>query len=394
MAESKRFLMGGLVALLSTVLSFGMMEIAFRLLLFSDASFMAKYRDPGLYATEYSDDYWKLRYWFVPKSHLSPIVHPLLSWAGHFEPDHYQHKEANRLNGRRPVLLYGDSFAQCAIPNQDCYQQFLNVDPEFTKDHYFLNYGVGGYGIDQEYLLLRESLHLYQRPVVFLGLMTGDLDRALMRVRGRQKPVFELKDDALTLANVPIDPDLKHYFLEHPPDIYSYLYRLWLYSPSLPGDRLRNAILNPAEDERRIREEAINRHLIHAMIELIRSPKADLTVIVFSVQHEVGKPDGRRLSFFRDVLGREPLPIIWTKELIERDMKETGRPLSEYFLPVDQHPSQYQNQLIAKRIKERVLAAADNRTPTSATRIPSPLISDAKSTGYVTPASVQAAAER
>ena len=62
-----------------------------------------------------------------------------------------------------------------------------------------------------------------------------------MRVRGRQKPVFEFNHGLLTLANVPIDPDLPHFFKENPPTVVSYLYRLWLYSASLPGHRLRHA---------------------------------------------------------------------------------------------------------------------------------------------------------
>jgi hypothetical protein len=345
----------GLLVLVSILIGIGLMEAAFRLLLFSSMPFMEAYRDPGMYASEYSDDYWKLRYWFVPKTNLPPAVHPLLSWTGHFEGEHYQHEEANRLNGRRPVLLYGDSFAHCVIPNQDCYQQFLNRDGEFTARHYFLNYGVGGYGLDQEYLLLRESLPLYDNPILFLGLMTGDLDRALMRVRGRQKPIFEFNDGVLTLANVPIDSDLQHFFRENPPAIVSYLYCLWLYSPSLPGYRLRHAILDSSEAERRARVKALNLHLIQGMLMLLRATNVDTTVIVFSERYEIGKPDSWRLAFLRDVLHSEKMHAIWTKDLIEQDMKETGRPPDEYFLPVDQHPSRYQNKLIATLIKERVL---------------------------------------
>ena len=148
MADMKHFVMGGLLVLTSILISTVLIELPIRLLLFSSMPFMATYRDPGLYAPEYSDDYWKLSYWFTPRTDFPPAVHPLFAWTGHFEGEHYQHEEVNRLNGRRPVLLYRDSFAQCVPSNQDCYQQFLNTDREFTENHYFLNYGVGGYGLD------------------------------------------------------------------------------------------------------------------------------------------------------------------------------------------------------------------------------------------------------
>jgi len=101
---------------------------------------MKEWRDPLLYADgDSSDDYWLLRVRFGAPP--APRSDPLL---GHIKtditPGTYTHRQAGNLNGRTPVLLYGDSFANCATPARDCFEGLFNSNARFAEKYYLLNY--------------------------------------------------------------------------------------------------------------------------------------------------------------------------------------------------------------------------------------------------------------
>jgi hypothetical protein len=159
-------------------------EMGFRTLLFSQVAFMDRFREPSLYADPLTDnDWWKLYHAFnKPTNDTAKHSHPLLGWGSDekFSKETYLHAEAGQVGSRQPVLLYGDSFTHCLTASEDCFHGILNSDPEFSKGHYLLNYGVLGYGVDQIYLLLQNSLPNYHKPVVAVGIYTGDLNRSIL----------------------------------------------------------------------------------------------------------------------------------------------------------------------------------------------------------------------
>src|SRR5205085_7133999 len=84
-----------------------------------------------------------------------------------------------------PVLLFGDSYAQCATPPEQCFQSLLEQS-ELTHEFALLNYGVGGFGLDQMYLLLRHVLPRFreQKPFVVVAIMIDDdFTRSLLAMR-------------------------------------------------------------------------------------------------------------------------------------------------------------------------------------------------------------------
>lgn len=93
-----------------------------------------------------------------------------------------RHQDAGNIGRRRPVLLFGDSFA-AGVGDAESFQNILNHDEAFSRDYYLLNYGVSGYGVDQIYLMLQHTLPLYQRTIVIFSLMTFDLDRSILTFR-------------------------------------------------------------------------------------------------------------------------------------------------------------------------------------------------------------------
>jgi hypothetical protein len=159
-------------------------EGIFRTLLFSKIGFMEKFRQPGLYFDYDSEDnYWKLFYYLNGTLRPPENPHPLLGWVGYFSRETYLHDEASQIEGRKVVLLYGDSFAGCLTPKEECFEGVLNADDEFAASCYLLNYGVCNYDVDQIFLLRKNSLEHYQNSFVIVSLLVHDVDRSMLSVR-------------------------------------------------------------------------------------------------------------------------------------------------------------------------------------------------------------------
>ena len=328
-------------------------EAAYRLMLFSHLPFMERYRDPSLYTDYYSDgDWWKLYYLFGKKEHEpTKHPHPVLGWTGDFSGESYRHDEAGRIHGKRPVLLYGDSFARCLTGKRECFQGILNNDKEFSRQYFMLNYGVAGYGVDQIYLLLKNSISLYEHPYVVVGLYTRDLDRSILPLFVGQKPYFDVVSDDLVLRGTPISDDQKRYLLDNPPKIRSYLYRLWLYQDGRPWN-LRLYLRGTDEIHRR--KLLLNKKIVLSMIHDLQAKKIDHTFVIFADKNSVEEMEWRE-AFLSDLFTQHGTPYLSSRAIIMDDAKREGRTVDDYYIPMDGHPNAYQNLLIAKELKSRIL---------------------------------------
>ena len=148
--------------LFSISLSFFTAEYILRKLLFMDNEQFESLRDPAFYAIYpqdpnedfYNDDFWKLNYLFNRSFDLKK-PNPLLGWTGFFDRETYVHWYEDTTGKRRPVLLFGDSFAMC-IDSVECFDEYLNSDTLFSDSNVLYNYGVGGYGVDQIQMLMKD----------------------------------------------------------------------------------------------------------------------------------------------------------------------------------------------------------------------------------------------
>lgn len=107
----------------------------------------------------------------------------------------------NKYSGKK-VLFYGDSF---------CFGD--GVDDDETVSAYFeknfkniscLNLGIHGYGIDQQYLYLKETISKYSPSLVCFVITDNDFRRNLMDFRDSPKPKFIIDKGDLKLTNVPV----------------------------------------------------------------------------------------------------------------------------------------------------------------------------------------------
>jgi hypothetical protein len=351
----RKALKAGLALSVSTLAACALLELGLRAALFGGGQPFESLRRAARYADPDGDeDCWKLEYRFGPRFPPPRHPHPVLGWVGRFSPDTYAHDDEGRLAGRRPVLLYGDSFAACA-PGVRCFEEILGADPAFAEEHLLLNYGVGGYGVDQILLLLQRSIERYEDPFVVLSLMTLDLDRSVLTVRTGQKPRFGLEDGELVLDSPPIEPDAAAFFDAHPPGIRSYVYRGLLYSRLMP--RGVRAWLT-GERASIARKEELNGALIRELLREVRSRGLDCVFLVFHPHVEGSTLDGApdwRERFLRALLEREQVPLIWSKDLVERS-PEGAFDAGRYILPGDGHPTALFNELIAQRIRDAVAA--------------------------------------
>ena len=333
-----------LVGLLLTIaLTCGLAEIALRVVISSDTWLGKKVRNPKLYGDWYSsDNFWKLYYEWDGAYGPPDNPHPLLGWIGPFSPTSYVHHQSKQIKGRRPVLLFGDSFAQC-VGGEQCFQDILNSHEQFSERFFLLNYGVGGYGTDQIHLLMTKALEQYENPIVLFSFMTYDLDRSLLSVRTGQKPHFTIHGDSLQLSSVPIDPDPAHFFATHPARVSSYFFSVLrriplLIWPSGVGD----------DPQFRPAKKALNEKILQTTVQELCRRDIPFLFIIFHSGSAILREDWRN-PWLRNMLERNTIPYVWSKDLLTQLESELG--IDALIGLQHSHPTTLYNETIAREIQ-------------------------------------------
>ncbi|MBI5571815.1 MAG: hypothetical protein HY914_17865 [Desulfomonile tiedjei] len=343
-----RRLLTVLIAVMVGCAILGSAEFVFRRLLFSGASFMTPLKQPSLYANEFSEDYFKLAYSFIG-AYVQPNDR-MLGWVNHrtISPGTYQHRDAGKLGSRTPVLLYGDSFAQCAVPSEQCFEGILNRDPSFSAHHYLLNYGVNGYGVDQIYLLYRATIGGYAAPVVIVSLLAEDLDRSTVRASYQTKPYFTVDGGRLAYHNAHMDPDIHRYFSRHPPEITSYLYRLAVHSPIVPeaiGSYLRGT------ETMISRTLEVNRAILLEMASDLKRRQVKYVFLVFETAPQLFKPLDWRVQFLKDLFTRNSIDHILVRDIFAVHESNDSYDYRKYAVAeTDHHPNELYNFLVCRKV--------------------------------------------
>jgi len=332
-------------------------EYAFRRMVFSENKAFAFLKDPSIYSPPieyqgdyfFEEDYWKLLYEFNQQINVAH-PHPIMGWTGNFSIESLIHYENNLLKGRKAVLLYGDSFAMC-VDEVDCFEDILNSDSTFSSTLYLLNYGVGGYGVDQIYLLFKESVDNYENPFVVFSLLTTDMDRSALKIRDAQKPYFVFEDNEIKLQGVPITLSSKEFFDKNPPDIKSYLWRKFQSSPIYPFDKEEISGEDYAENIL-----AINEYILQKAFAKLKSLGNNFVVLLFHPVHH--KAFNWRLVFLRNLLQQNNIPYICDLDIRTFDTSTLSTDHSNYAIEGDGHPTTYLNTLISYELKRYILDTA------------------------------------
>lgn len=344
----------------SILVTFSIAEFGLRYMLFSKSDSFASLKEPSAYThylldhheNFYNENYWKLVNQFREGMNVEH-PHSLLGWCGKFSRETLQHKEEGNLLGRRPVLLYGDSFAQC-VDSVRCFEDVLNSDSVFSARHYLLNYGVGGYGVDQISLLFEETYKKFEDPFVVFSLLTTDLDRSMLAFRDAQKPYFKIINGELELKGVPITLSTNEYLEENPPKIKSYLF-----------NRFRNSKLNPIKQKPGKKEEKyieellmLNGLILERVFTQLEESGLDYVILIFQPEsHPVAY---WRMKFLLELCEKHGVDYIRARDLQWMDTDfETYDPY-RYIIVGDGHPTSYMNGLVSKEIKRLILDKGDH----------------------------------
>jgi hypothetical protein len=186
-------------------------------------------RRPDLYADYASDDtYWFLQQKWNPRQPfvLPDHVHEVLGWSQRAptatNPLGLFDMTRLRLAATGPKLLFfGDSFVRGAADREFQLPEYLNARLE---DLSVADLGVGGYGLDQIYLMFEALRPQAAGSQILVGILAeDDLDRTTLSVRTSQKPYFALSaDGGLLLRGVPIQRDQAAFFRRWSLPLHSY----------------------------------------------------------------------------------------------------------------------------------------------------------------------------
>ena len=283
-----------------------------------------------MYASYFQDDdYWLLRKQWS-SVHPPFTLHQELGWIGDFDAETYRHTLEKEQKGRIPILLFGDSFSAC-VDEVLCFEDILDEHPTMSKDYYILNYGVGGYGIDQILMLMKRVVPLYPDAIVIAGFMTLDIDRAHLRYRDANKPKMDVHNKTLVLTHTPKD-DVKL-------NISSYLYRKMLFSHFTPT-KVRSYLHNEA----RARQKKIERlyYILDEMNQILKQHSGFFVVF----DPLLDSPSDWRAQKVESWMRKKQAIHLLTREIY--DKRNTGE--RSAFIRSDGHPTEYYNRKIAENI--------------------------------------------
>ena len=311
------------------------------------------FRRPGLYVAERDDDFWKLTYLWAegPRGPRAGRPDLILGWSPPATPENplgltdaiCAPAIADRETGR--VAFYGDSFVAGATQCEDNVARQLDA---LLPGDAVLNLGVGGYGTDQVLLRLQRTLAAARPTVVLLGVLTYDLDRALLTVRTGPKPYFVERNGTLAMEGTPLPLDHAAWYADHPPAVGSFF---------LNAVRLRWELLRAGGDwaevgVRRADIERVNRSILAAAVEETRRAHVPLVAVLFYSPKEVSSP-GWRETFLKERFASLAVPTVDTKSLL---LAAAGSP-AQYYLP-DGHLGIPGNALVAAGIAAQLRTLA------------------------------------
>lgn len=322
-------------------------EMVFRYFVFSKSSPFEKLKKPEKYTKACYDDYWKLRYKFGNNNYLPSHPHPLLGWIGFFDRETLEQNDIMPGDSRRKILIYGDSYIMCQHDSVECFHDILNADTTFNKNNFLVNYGVGGYGTDQIYLLFSKTVDKFQNPFVIFSIMPNDMDRCLLSLRDGQKPYFVIENDSLVLKGVPIYSIPEHFFEEHPPQINSYLWARFTHSKLNP---YYDSLTNDNKMKAKIME--LNKKIILKSYGDIKRRNLQYVFVIFD---ELWNEEGNwRVDSLKKFLAEQNILFINSGNLVAEDTSFAEYDYARYTIKGDGHPNSYYNKLLCKELKKYI----------------------------------------
>jgi hypothetical protein len=329
------------------------------------------------------------------------VIDPVLGWR--YRPDYQRGDDVINSQGLRSkhaysksphartlrIAAFGDSFVYGnEVGTADSWPSLMEESCERLE---VLNYGVGGYGVDQALLRFESEGMEYEPEIVLMGFVTDDLRRLVNRYRRfiadqelpYFKPRFVLEGTDLRLIKNPIPASSDYSRLIREPSLVTQVG--WLdhwYSPMIyenpfydisstvrlattVGLRIYRRFVDPDRiwDGQRINAESeafrLQVVLFQRFVDAARKQAAKPHVIIFPSKEDLLLAwNGEKPSYspLVDELNRLNLPHF---DLVYAFPPELGRSIEDLFRP-EGHYSRKGNEWVAKHLLQHLTAGACN----------------------------------
>lgn len=314
-------------------------EILLRFFLFHPSAFAIEHgkglREANFYGDRKSDDdVWKLEWAMndAGRLHDAPNADRLLGWTVTVAPATYAHPDAELVGTRTPVLLFGDSFARGETVPEASFQALL-ASSDLGATHALVNYGAGGYGLDQILLLLRATIDAWggRNPIVLVGcFIDDDLDRSVLTFRSWPKPRFHLEGQRL-IQPEPVETDVRRFLDAHPSGIRSYLWRFIKYRRHLLPRTVQ--VWLRGGEQRVLEKRALNRALLVAIHSLLEEKHVRHALVLFQGENGLERSPGCEWQedFAIETCRGIALPFISTRTDLETAARTEKNGVAAFF---------------------------------------------------------------
>ena len=360
------------IALISIVVAVGVCEALLRFALFHTELQLAA-KDPAYYARTL-DELWVYRHLFSNAGQLSAApdqaggmrdssIEFYRDWSASLQPDSllgYARKPNVRVPchetsglgtrgrggydpGSPKLVFFGDSFVESAA----CSNDTLTTKLERLTGIDTLNYGVGGYGLDQILLSFERVAPRFDRAdcLILIGLIQNDLERVLLQVRSAPKPYFTVDGDRLALHTDHIDAKALGDYFQRPPE------RFYLY------DFLRGRLGHPAyaaflRDTRVQRQAAVadlSTRIVERFADDARRSRFRMAFVIFPTP---GAPFDETLMASMRAAGVAVIDL-------QSCLRASGRPDTELYAEL--HPTSLGNDLLAHCLVDQLAQSSQLR---------------------------------
>ena len=226
------------------------------------------------------------------------------------------------------IVFVGDSFVESAA----CSNDTLTTKVQKLTGIETLNFGVGGYGVDQIFLYWKRLVPQCDRNdcLFLIGVIQDDLGRMLLSVRTSPKPYFAIREGKLALQTSHIHPASLDDAFERPPERF-YLY---YFLRGRLGYPIYRSLLQETQAQRLVSQYALSTLIFREMAALKKKGQFEIAFVVFPTP---GNPfDGKVLSLLR----AEGLRYVDLQGCLK------GQPDTDMYAEL--HPTSRGNELLAQ----------------------------------------------
>jgi len=325
-------------------------ECILRIILFTNFFNIPSLKYPERYGSYfYDDDYWKLQSRFIGNwtTTDSRRIHSILGWSQTYITDNNPlglfDESLNYINlntAKNKILFYGDSFVKGAAGYSFQIPVFMN---KYLENAIVVDLSCGGYGMDQMLLMFELTHAKVSNPYIIFGILTEDLDRAILSVRTNQKPYYIIRNNKLCLTGMPIEQNPFVFYAKNPPKINSYLFRIVYRNLATKFRSYRQTLNKKNEVKKRV-----NTKIIEQIYEISKNKGNSLLFVLFYRKEDLDSLNWRE-AFLKTELSELKIPYFDTKPILIQYAVDNKIPLGNFYVP-DGHHNDLGNKVIAEAL--------------------------------------------